>query len=174
MTKYLPLECTRLGFSWASEKRVGGPVSSFVAQCCCSPSLIAQLLGKDVEVGAGWDWDCFSILYQDLEVARVESASAGQVCMSCCCVSCKPQRDKRHGSAHTRSHVRLWHASCAWLYCATMATSHPVTSFVLLCALQVAVHEYVRGLPDAKPIVFVVGAFAHGQIDAPWVSAASA
>uniref|UniRef100_A0A7S0RIM2 Ribosomal RNA small subunit methyltransferase NEP1 n=1 Tax=Chlamydomonas leiostraca TaxID=1034604 RepID=A0A7S0RIM2_9CHLO len=34
---------------------------------------------------------------------------------------------------------------------------------------KVAIHEYVRGLPDSKPVVFVVGAFAHGKIDAPWV-----
>ena len=31
-------------------------------------------------------------------------------------------------------------------------------------------HEHVATLPDAKPIVFVVGAFAHGHIEAPWVS----
>ncbi len=35
---------------------------------------------------------------------------------------------------------------------------------------QVAMHEFVHTLQDDKPIVFVVGAFAHGQIDAPWVS----
>jgi len=31
-------------------------------------------------------------------------------------------------------------------------------------------HEMVSQLPDDKPVVFVVGAFAHGKIDAPWVS----
>lgn len=29
--------------------------------------------------------------------------------------------------------------------------------------------EYVAGLEDSGPIVFVVGAFAHGKIEAPWV-----
>ena len=32
-------------------------------------------------------------------------------------------------------------------------------------------HEFVSSLPNDKPVVFVVGAFAHGKIDAPWVSA---
>lgn len=31
-------------------------------------------------------------------------------------------------------------------------------------------HKMVAQLPDNKPVVFVVGAFAHGKIDAPWVS----
>mmetsp|Transcript_13873 Transcript_13873/g.24304 ORF Transcript_13873/g.24304 Transcript_13873/m.24304 type:complete len:231 (+) Transcript_13873:135-827(+) len=35
--------------------------------------------------------------------------------------------------------------------------------------IKVAMHEHVATLPDAKPIVFVVGAFAHGRIEAPWV-----
>jgi len=30
-------------------------------------------------------------------------------------------------------------------------------------------HKYVQGLPDDKTVVMVVGAFAHGKIDAPWV-----
>jgi rRNA small subunit pseudouridine methyltransferase Nep1 len=30
-------------------------------------------------------------------------------------------------------------------------------------------HDYVAGLATDKPVVFVVGAFAHGNIDAPWV-----
>ncbi|KAF5829785.1 pre-rRNA processing protein [Dunaliella salina] len=34
---------------------------------------------------------------------------------------------------------------------------------------KVAMHEMVPQLPDNKPVVFVVGAFAHGKIDAPWV-----
>ncbi|KAG2425742.1 hypothetical protein HYH02_014958 [Chlamydomonas schloesseri] len=34
---------------------------------------------------------------------------------------------------------------------------------------HVAIHEYVAGLEDSGPIVFVVGAFAHGKIEAPWV-----
>ncbi|KAG1664248.1 hypothetical protein FOA52_003502 [Chlamydomonas sp. UWO 241] len=34
---------------------------------------------------------------------------------------------------------------------------------------RVPMHEYVRGLDDAQTVVFCVGAFAHGKIDAPWV-----
>lgn len=34
---------------------------------------------------------------------------------------------------------------------------------------RVPMQEYVKGLPDDKTIVFVVGAFAHGKVDAPWV-----
>jgi len=34
---------------------------------------------------------------------------------------------------------------------------------------RVPMHEYVKELPDEKTIVFVVGAFARGKIDAPWV-----
>jgi rRNA small subunit pseudouridine methyltransferase Nep1 len=29
--------------------------------------------------------------------------------------------------------------------------------------------EHVQGFDDSKPVVLVVGAFAHGKIDAPWV-----
>ncbi len=31
--------------------------------------------------------------------------------------------------------------------------------------------DYVRGLPDDKPVVFVVGAFAHGKIDQSYCDA---
>lgn len=31
------------------------------------------------------------------------------------------------------------------------------------------IHEYVKELPDNQPIVFVVGAFAHGKIDSSYV-----
>ena len=41
--------------------------------------------------------------------------------------------------------------------------------FCLFCP-QVAMHQMVTQLPDTKPVVFVVGAFAHGKIEAPWVS----
>lgn len=34
---------------------------------------------------------------------------------------------------------------------------------------RVPLHEYVAGLSDEAPVVFVVGSFAHGEIDAPWV-----
>ena len=34
---------------------------------------------------------------------------------------------------------------------------------------RVPMHEYVRGLEDDKTIVFVLGAFAKGHIDAPWI-----
>ncbi len=40
---------------------------------------------------------------------------------------------------------------------------------VHVICMQVAMHEYVDTLPDNKTVVFVVGAFAHGKIDAPWV-----
>lgn len=55
----------------------------------------------------------------------------------------------------------------------------PVTKYLPLDCLRlgfswaadkrVEMEEYVHELPDGKPIVFVVGAFAHGKIDAPWV-----
>lgn len=32
-----------------------------------------------------------------------------------------------------------------------------------------AIHDYVKKLDDSVPAVFVVGGFAHGKIDAPWV-----
>jgi rRNA small subunit pseudouridine methyltransferase Nep1 len=34
---------------------------------------------------------------------------------------------------------------------------------------HVAIHEYVAAMDDSGPVVFVVGAFAHGHIEAPWV-----
>ena len=34
---------------------------------------------------------------------------------------------------------------------------------------RVPMQEYVRELPDDKTVVFAVGAFARGKIDAPWV-----
>jgi len=33
----------------------------------------------------------------------------------------------------------------------------------------VKIEEYIKQLDDEKTAVFVVGAFAHGKVDAPWV-----
>jgi hypothetical protein len=35
--------------------------------------------------------------------------------------------------------------------------------------LPLRAQEYVASLEDSKPVVFLVGAFAHGKIDATWV-----
>ncbi|KAJ9530313.1 hypothetical protein QJQ45_023600 [Haematococcus lacustris] len=61
----------------------------------------------------------------------------------------------------------------------TAVVKGPVTKYLPLDCLRlgfswaadkrVEMEEYVHELPDGKPIVFVVGAFAHGKIDAPWV-----
>ncbi|GFH26120.1 WD_REPEATS_REGION domain-containing protein, partial [Haematococcus lacustris] len=63
---------------------------------------------------------------------------------------------------------------------AVQVVKGPVTKYLPLDCLRlgfswaadkrVEMEEYVHELPDGKPIVFVVGAFAHGKIDAPWVS----
>uniref|UniRef100_A0A7R9V8V0 Ribosomal RNA small subunit methyltransferase NEP1 n=1 Tax=Chlamydomonas euryale TaxID=1486919 RepID=A0A7R9V8V0_9CHLO len=41
--------------------------------------------------------------------------------------------------------------------------------FSWAAARRVPMYEYVKELDDAQTTVFVVGAFAHGKIDAPWV-----
>lgn len=41
--------------------------------------------------------------------------------------------------------------------------------FSFSAAKRVALHEWVAELDDSKPVVFVVGGFAHGKIDASWV-----
>ncbi|PNH08271.1 Ribosomal RNA small subunit methyltransferase NEP1, partial [Tetrabaena socialis] len=41
--------------------------------------------------------------------------------------------------------------------------------FSFAATKRVAIHEFVADLDDSGPVVFVVGAFAHGHIEASWV-----
>jgi len=61
-------------------------------------------------------------------------------------------------------HLRIFEGKVLLLHYATHL-------LLILITLQVEMHHMVAKLPDNKPVVFVVGAFAHGKIDAPWVSA---
>jgi rRNA small subunit pseudouridine methyltransferase Nep1 len=55
----------------------------------------------------------------------------------------------------------------------------PVTKYLPVNAIRIGlshrapevvdIFKYVQQLPDDKPVVFVVGAFAHGKVDAAYV-----